>query len=68
MSSKDIVANEGKIAFDSFKKLRLPLDRDQIRTLKERYPGMPAVMIGRGFLMYPYLADLSPTEHFRKQA
>ena len=34
MSSKDIVANEGKIAFDSFKKLKLPLDRDQIRTLK----------------------------------
>lgn len=34
MSSKDIVANEGKIAFDSFKILRLPLDRDQIRTLK----------------------------------
>ena len=34
MSSKDIVANEGKIAFDSFKKLELPLDRDQIRTLK----------------------------------
>lgn len=34
MSSKDIVANEGMIAFDSFKKLKLPLDRDQIRTLK----------------------------------
>lgn len=34
MSSKDIVANKGKIAFDSFKKLKLPLDRDQIRTLK----------------------------------
>ena len=34
MSSQDIVANEGKIAFDSFKKLKLPLDRDQIRTLK----------------------------------
>ena len=34
MSSKDIVTNEGKIAFDSFKKLKLPLDRDQIRTLK----------------------------------
>ena len=34
MSSKDIVAKEGKIAFDSFKKLKLPLDRDQIRTLK----------------------------------
>ena len=34
MSSKDIVANEGKIAFDSFKRLKLPLDRDQIRTLK----------------------------------
>ena len=34
MSAKDIVANEGKIAFDSFKKLKLPLDRDQIRTLK----------------------------------
>ncbi|MBR2805052.1 MAG: fumarate hydratase C-terminal domain-containing protein [Eggerthellaceae bacterium] len=34
MSSKDIVANEGKITFDSFKKLKLPLDRDQIRTLK----------------------------------
>lgn len=34
MSSKDIVANEGKIAFDSFKELKLPLDRDQIRTLK----------------------------------
>lgn len=39
---------------------------DQIRALKERYPGMPAVMIGRGFLMYPYLADPSPIEHFRK--
>lgn len=34
MSSKDIVAKEGKIAFDSFKKMKLPLDRDQIRTLK----------------------------------
>lgn len=34
MSSKDIAANEDKIAFDSFKKLQLPLDRDQIRTLK----------------------------------
>lgn len=34
MSSKDIVAKEGKIAFDSFKKLKLPLDRDQIRMLK----------------------------------
>lgn len=34
MSSKDIVANEGKIAFDSFKKLKLPLDHNQIRTLK----------------------------------
>ena len=34
MSSKDIVANEGKIAFDSFKKLKLPLNCDQIRTLK----------------------------------
>ncbi len=31
---------------------------DQIRTLKERYPGMPAVMIGRGLLMYPFLAEL----------
>lgn len=34
MSSKDIVANEDKIAFDSFKRLKLPLDRDQIRMLK----------------------------------
>ncbi|MBO4336467.1 MAG: tRNA-dihydrouridine synthase [Lachnospiraceae bacterium] len=30
----------------------------QVAALKEKYSGMPAVMIGRGFLMRPYLADM----------
>ena len=30
----------------------------QIAALKEKYPGMPALMIGRGFLMHPYLAQM----------
>lgn len=30
----------------------------QVTALKEKYPGMPAVMIGRGFLMHPYLTQM----------
>ena len=34
MSSKDNVAKDGMAVLGSFKKLQLPLDREQIRTLK----------------------------------